>query len=127
MMSEQEKQYIVKQRALGKSFVQIGRELGRGESSVRYVFNHIMDEETKADEVIPTAFLGTGTSGTPKWAASSCSVQPAAGTHGAMSRNAAPLTAGSASSAGVSLLPLAIRINGSAAGNVLQTAGKRRR
>ena len=25
MMSEQEKQYIVKQRALGKSFVQIGR------------------------------------------------------------------------------------------------------
>ncbi len=66
MMSEQEKQYIVKQRALGKSFVQIGRELGRGESSVRYVFNHIMDEETKADEVIPTAFLGTGTSGTPK-------------------------------------------------------------
>lgn len=66
MMSEQEKQYIVKQRAMGKSFVQIGRELGRGESSVRYVFNHIMDEETKADEVIPTAFLGTGTSGTPK-------------------------------------------------------------
>lgn len=66
MMSEQEKQYIVKQRALGKSFVQIGRELGRGESSVRYVFHHIMDEGTKADEVIPTAFLGTGTSGTPK-------------------------------------------------------------
>lgn len=139
MMSEQEKQYIVKQRALGKSFVQIGRELGRGESSVRYVFHHIMDEGTKADEVIPTAFLGTGTSGTPKcrycgrefmrpaMAASSCSVQPAAGTHGAMSRNAAPLIAGSASSADVSLLPLAIRINGSAAGNVLQTAGKRRR
>ena len=66
MMSEQEKHYIVKQRALGKSFVQIGRELGRGESSVRYVFNHIMDGETKADEVIPTVFLDTRTPGTPK-------------------------------------------------------------
>ena len=66
MMSEQEKQYLVKQRALGKSFVQIGRELGRCESSVRYVFNHIMDGETKADEVIPTVFLDTRTPGTPK-------------------------------------------------------------
>ena len=39
MTSEQEKQYIVAQRAMGKSFAQIGRELGRGESSIRYVFN----------------------------------------------------------------------------------------
>lgn len=66
MMSEQEKQYIVKQRALGKSFVQIGRELGRGESSVRYAFNHIMGKEPKADEVISTMVLATETPGTPK-------------------------------------------------------------
>lgn len=59
MMSEQEKQYIVKQRALGKSFSQIGRELGRGESSVRYAFNHIVDTEPKAGETAPLAALGT--------------------------------------------------------------------
>jgi len=66
MMSEQEKQYIVKQRTLGKSFVQIGRELGRGESSVRYAFRHIMDKEPKADEIIPAVVLGAGTPTTPK-------------------------------------------------------------
>ena len=66
MMSEQEKQYIVKQRALGKSFVQIGRELGRGESSVRYAFKHIVDGEPKADETVPLVVLGAGTPGAPK-------------------------------------------------------------
>ncbi len=66
MMSEQEKQYIVKQRTLGKSFVQIGRELGRGESSVRYAFRHIMDKELKVDEIIPAVVLGAGTHTTPK-------------------------------------------------------------
>ena len=66
MMSEQEKQYIVKQRGLGKSFVQIGRELGRGESSVRYAFNHIMGKEPKAYETIPAMVLGAGRPITPK-------------------------------------------------------------
>ncbi|MCM1222414.1 MAG: hypothetical protein NC548_48895 [Lachnospiraceae bacterium] len=66
MMSEQEKQYIVKQRALGKSFAQIGRELGRGESSVRYAFNHSMDTELKIDEAVPLAVLDAGTPITPK-------------------------------------------------------------
>lgn len=139
MMSEQEKQYIVKQRALGKSFVQIGRELGRGESSVRYVFHHIMDEAPKAGEVIPTMFLGAGTSGTPR--CKYCGrefMRPALGGKQlfccARCRNAwgneqkrRTLTAGSANSAGVSLLPSATRRNGSAAGNVLLTAGKLRR
>lgn len=66
MMSEQEKRYIVKQRALGKSFAQIGRELGRGESSVRYAFNHITGKEPKAEEVIPMMVLGAGVPGTSK-------------------------------------------------------------
>lgn len=66
MMSEQEKQYIVKQRRLGKSFVQIGRELGRGESSVRYAFHHIMGKGQKVDEAVPAMVLGGGASTTPK-------------------------------------------------------------
>ena len=66
MMSEQEKQYIVKQRVLGKSFVQIGRELGRGESSVRYAFHHIMGKEPKAHKTTPATVTGAGTSTTPK-------------------------------------------------------------
>lgn len=60
MMSEQEKQYIVKQRVLGKSFVQIGRELGRGESSVRYAFHHIMGKEPKAHKTTPRQLQAQG-------------------------------------------------------------------
>ena len=59
MTSEQEKQYIVAQRAMGKSFAQIGRELGRGESSIRYVFNHCMSKEPKPDETTPRMVMGT--------------------------------------------------------------------
>ncbi|GEM_PF-2307777 len=59
MTSEREKQYIVAQRAMGKSFAQIGRELGRGESSIRYVFNHCMSKEPKPDETTPRMVMGT--------------------------------------------------------------------
>ena len=43
MMSEQEKQYIVEQRASGKSFAEIGRSLGKNADTVRSVFNRIME------------------------------------------------------------------------------------
>nr|WP_296480776.1 hypothetical protein [uncultured Acetatifactor sp.] len=58
MMSEQEKQYIVRQRALGKSFSQIGREIGRGESSVRYAFHHSVDTELEAGKAAHLTALG---------------------------------------------------------------------
>ncbi len=66
MMSEQEKQYIVKQRCLGKSFVQIGRELGRTEDSVRSAFNRIVDKKAQRDKTTPLLRPDTETSGTPK-------------------------------------------------------------
>ncbi len=66
MISEQEKQYIVRQRALGKSFSQIGREIGRGESSVRYAFHHSVDTEPEAGEAAPLTALGAVMSITPK-------------------------------------------------------------
>lgn len=42
MMSEQEKQYIVEQRASGKSFAEIGRALGKksGHGSLRVQPHH---------------------------------------------------------------------------------------
>lgn len=43
---------------MGKSFSQIGRELGRGESSVRYAFHHSVDTEPEAGEAAPLTTLG---------------------------------------------------------------------
>ena len=52
MMSEQEKQYIVEQRALGQSFAGIGRALGKNADTVRSVFNRIIDKETSGSDIV---------------------------------------------------------------------------
>ena len=66
MMSEQEKQYIVKQRTLGKSFSQIGRELGRTEDSVRSAFNRITGKKAQENKTAIPLWPNVETSGTPK-------------------------------------------------------------
>lgn len=52
MMSEQEKQYIVEQRASGKSFAEIGRSLGKNADTVRSVFNRIMEKEASGSSIV---------------------------------------------------------------------------
>ena len=52
MMSEQEKHYIVEQRASGKSFAEIGRALGKNADTVRSVFNRIMEKEASDSSIV---------------------------------------------------------------------------
>ena len=52
MMSEQEKQYIVEQRASGKSFAEIGRALGKKADTVRSVFNRIMEKGASNSSIV---------------------------------------------------------------------------
>lgn len=47
MNMDQEKQYIVEQRAMGQTFAQIGKELGKTEDAVRMVFNRIVNTDLK--------------------------------------------------------------------------------
>ncbi|SFG86697.1 hypothetical protein [Enterocloster clostridioformis] len=48
MTQEKEKQFIIEQRAMGMSFVQIGKYLGRSADSVRSIFNHSIKRNTKS-------------------------------------------------------------------------------
>lgn len=52
MITKQEKQYIVEQRAIGRTFGQIGQALGKTEGAVRNTFYRIMSgysEDVKSD------------------------------------------------------------------------------
>lgn len=49
-MKQEEKKYIVEQRASGMSFVQIGKNLGRSEDAVRVAFNRLMAEDGKTTQ-----------------------------------------------------------------------------